>query len=31
MVNGLTFPSQIAALKHTGTLEQRKSGFVDGR
>ncbi len=29
MVNGLTFPSQGAALKPRGTLERSGSGFVD--
>ena len=31
MVNGLKFPSRLAALNHRGTLERSTSGFVDGR
>ena len=29
MVNGLKVPSRLAVLNHRGTLERRKSGFVD--
>lgn len=29
MVNGLKVPSRLAVLNHRGTLERRRSGFVD--
>jgi hypothetical protein len=31
MVNGLKVPSRLATLNPSGTLERRRSGFVDGR
>ena len=31
MVNGLTFPSQLAALNPQGHWNEAASGFVDGR
>ena len=31
MVNGLKVPSRLQTLNHRGTLERRRSGFVEGR